>query len=129
MRVWIFRIWVFFFTAWVACAAQGADHDMTMKHGTSMQMDTQSISYLPSSHASSGTGWQPASVPGRFWMSSHAGWDLMAHGALFLTYNQQGGPRGSGKAESVNYLMFMEQHKLGAGTLLLRQMFSAESLT
>ena len=53
----------------------------------------------------------------------------MAHGVLFLTYNQQGGPRGVGKAESVNVLMLMEQHKLGKGTLLLRQMFSAESLT
>ena len=62
-------------------------------------------------------------------MTSQSGWDLMAHGALFLTYNQQGGPRGAGKVESVNYLMLMEQHKVGRGTLLLRQMFSAESLT
>src|ERR1700740_157013 len=62
-------------------------------------------------------------------MTSRADWELMAHGVLFLTYNQQGGPRGVGKAESVNVLMLMEQHKLGKGTLLLRQMFSAESLT
>jgi hypothetical protein len=62
-------------------------------------------------------------------MTTHAEWDVMAHGVLFLTYNQQGGPRGAGKAESVNYLMFMEQHRLGPGTLLFRQMFSAESLT
>ena len=87
------------------------------------------LSFLPSLHASSGTGWQPASVPERIWMTSRAGWDLMLHGQLFLTYNQQGGPRGAGKAESVNYLMFMEQHRLGSGTLLLREMFSAESLT
>jgi hypothetical protein len=53
----------------------------------------------------------------------------MLHGTVFATYNQQGGPRGAGKAESVNYLMAMEQHRLGAGTLLFRQMFSAESLT
>jgi hypothetical protein len=53
----------------------------------------------------------------------------MAHGVVFLTFNHQGGTRGAGKAESVNYLMFMEQHKLGRGTLLLREMFSAESLT
>src|SRR5439155_11518479 len=43
--------------------------------------------------------------------------------------NQQGGPRGVGKAQSVNNVMFMEQHKLGPGTLLLKQMYSAESLT
>jgi hypothetical protein len=53
----------------------------------------------------------------------------MAHGQVFLTYNLQGGPRGEGKAESVNYFMFMEQHSLRKGTLLFRQMFSAESLT
>ena len=58
-----------------------------------------------------------------------SGWVLMAHGAIFIDYNQQGGPRGEGKAESVNWGMLMEQHKLGAGTILFRQMFSAESLT
>ena len=112
-------------------AAQQSEHNM-QAHSPSMQgmqMEPEAAPYLPSPHASSGTGWQPASVPARIWMTSRGGWDLMAHGALFLTYNQQGGPRGAGKAESVNYLMFMEQHKLGPGTLLLRQMFSAESLT
>lgn len=54
---------------------------------------------------------------------------VMAHGALFADYNHQGGPRGVGKAESVNWGMLMEQHQLGKGTLLFRQMFSAESLT
>lgn len=84
---------------------------------------------LPSPHVSSGTGWQPASVPQPMWMISRGGWELMAHGQLFATYNQQGGPRGEGKAESENYLMTMEQRHLWGGTLLLRQMFSAESLT
>ena len=63
------------------------------------------------------------------WMTTHGNWDLMAHGVFLLTYNHQGGPRGAGKAESVNYLMTMEEHRLGPGTLLFRQMFSAESLT
>jgi hypothetical protein len=54
---------------------------------------------------------------------------LMAHGVIFTDYNQQGGPRGAGKAESVNMGMLMEQRKWGAGTILFRQMFSAESLT
>ena len=62
-------------------------------------------------------------------MISRGGWDLMAHGTLFATYNQQGGPRGEGKAESVNYLMLMEQHGLWRGTILFREMLSAESLT
>src|SRR4029077_17007720 len=34
-----------------------------------------------------------------------------------------------GKAESVNFGMLMEDHRLGPGTILFRQMFSAESLT
>ena len=43
------------------------------------------------------------------------GWELMAHGVIFVDYNQQGGPRGAGKAESVNWGMLMEQHQLGVG--------------
>jgi hypothetical protein len=100
-----------------------------MKDMPGMDMSASASDWKPSPHAGSGTSWQPASVPGYFWMTSRGHWDLMAHGELFLTYNQQGGPRGVGKAESVNVLMLMEQHKLGKGTLLLRQMFSAESLT
>jgi hypothetical protein len=56
---------------------------------------------------------------------------LGADGAcsIFIDYNQRGGPRGAGKAESVNYAMLMQQHRLGSGTILFREMFSAESLT
>ncbi len=101
----------------------------TMPNLPGMHMGDASSSFLPSFHAGSGTGWQPASVPAHLWMTSRGGWDLMAHGTIFLTYNQQGGPRGEGKAESVNYLMLMEQHRLGPGTILFREMLSAESLT
>jgi hypothetical protein len=87
--------------------------------------------WMPSPHASSGTGWQPAAtdVDAPMWMKPFGAWDVMAHGVIFIDYNQQGGPRGEGKAESVNWLMLMEQHKLGRGTILFREMFSAESLT
>jgi hypothetical protein len=99
-----------------------------------MSMDMEGMqmpgpSSLPSLHAGSGTAWEPASVPAREWMLMRGGWMLMAHGQIFIDYNQQGGPRGEGKAESVNWGMLMEQHKLGSGTILFRQMFSAESLT
>jgi len=94
-----------------------------------MNMDAHPASPLPSPHEGSGTGWQPASVQGHEWMWMRSGWELMAHGDIFVDYNQQGGPRGAGKAESVNWGMLMEQHKLGAGSILFRQMFSAESLT
>ena len=90
---------------------------------------TPDLTFLPSFHVSSGTAWQPASVSEPMWMASHGEWQFMVHGTIFLTYNQQGGLRGEGKAESVNYAMFMEQHRLGRGMLLFRQMLSAESLT
>ena len=100
----------------VALEAQNADANMPGMH-----MD-ETVT-LPSPHASGGTGWQPASVPEREWMISRGGWDLMAHGVIFATYNQQGGPRGEGKAESVNYLMLMQQHRLGRGMILFARCF------
>ncbi|MBI1741311.1 MAG: hypothetical protein HYR57_10595 [Candidatus Koribacter versatilis] len=118
-------------------AAQEASHNMSGHDHTAqtqaamggMDMPQPTPDWLPSPHVSSGTGWQPAAAPAHLWMKPLAGWDLMAHGALFVDYNQQGGPRGAGKAESVNWLMLMEQHPVGRGTVLFRQMFSAESLT
>ena len=80
-------------------------------------------------HLGSGTAWEPVSAPEHEWMWMPGGWELMAHGVIFTDYNQQGGPRGEGKAESVNWGMLMEEHPLGRGTILFRQMFSAESLT
>lgn len=103
-----------------------SDQDASM---AGMNMGAAEDQALPSPHAGSGTGWQPASVPGHEWMLMSGGWELMAHGVIFADYNQQGGPRGEGKAESMNWGMFMEQHRLGKGTILFRQMLSAESLT
>src|ERR1700751_2144316 len=107
-----------------------ADHNMgDMQDTPGMTMPMSALDWMPSPHAGSGTSWEPASAPAHMWMTQRGGWDLMAHGVVFLDYNQQGGPRGAGKAESVNVFMLMEQHKLGKGSLLFRQMFSAESLT
>jgi hypothetical protein len=116
---------------WVAvgalvCSGSGQDSSMG---GMNMGMDEHGAAQLPSPHQGSGTAWEPASVPAHEWMRMRGGWELMAHGVIFAGYNQQGGPRGEGKAESVNWGMLMEQRQLGRGTILLRQMFSAESLT
>ena len=94
-----------------------------------MNMSKDLPGWLPSPHDGSGTGWQPAATPSPMWMKSFGAWDLMAHGVLFIDYNHQGGPRGGGKAESVNWLMLMQEHQLGHGTILFREMLSAESLT
>jgi hypothetical protein len=112
----------------LATAQTSAPDHSTHDRGE-MHMDSHETTDLPSSHAGTGTGWQPASVPSYEWMFMRGGWELMAHGAIFVDYNQQGGPRGAGKAESVNYGMLMEDHRLGSGKILFREMFSAESLT
>lgn len=109
--------------------AAADDSSSGMEDMPGMQPAEAAGIWLPSFQEGSGSSWQPASVSGPMWMKSLGGWELMAHGNIFITYNQQGGPRGAGKAESVNYAMFMEQHKLGHGSLLFRQMLSAESLT
>lgn len=106
-------------------SAQQVEDMQGMKMGTMEHPNA----VLERFYAGSGTAWGPASQPGHEWMTSSDGWDLMLHGVVFATYNQQGGPRGAGKAESVNWLMSMEQHRLGGGTIFFRQMFSAESLT
>ena len=130
------RRFVFWFIYFSALSALSAGQDSAtggMQMGAmqmgNLKMGQQEVSTLPSPHAGSGTAWEPASVPAHEWMLMPGGWELMAHGVIFTDYNQQGGPRGEGKAESVNWEMLMEQHALGSGTILFRQMFSAESLT
>ena len=132
MRRILFAILLLAGTAWGQDAEQNAAQATPPQQDTSMagmHMEEHVASPLPSPHEGSGTAWQPASVSGHEWMWMGDSWELMAHGTIFIDYNQQGGPRGEGKAESVNWGMLMEQHKLGRGTILLRQMFSAESLT
>ncbi len=77
----------------------------------------------------SGTALQPASTPMYAWMFMPGEWMVMLHGELKIGYNQQGGPRGVGKAESENWLMLMAERKVGPGRLMIRGMFSAEPLT
>jgi hypothetical protein len=124
-------LWLVYFSVLSALAAgqDSQDSSMSGMQMGGMKMQQQEVSTLPSAHAGSGTAWEPASVPAHEWMLMRGGWELMAHGVIFTDYNQQGGPRGEGKAESVNWEMLMEQHALGSGTILFRQMFSAESLT
>ncbi len=132
MRILILYLLVgVFLVPCVRSQESGQDHGAPMSSMPGMDMgETETTpDWMPSPHVSSGTGWQPAVTPDHSWMKAFHGWDLMAHGVVFAGYNQQGGPRGAGKAESVNWLMLMEQHPLGKGTILFREMFSAESLT
>ena len=77
----------------------------------------------------SGTSWQPSS--GRMHMHHKVAgdWLLMFHYNLIVAMNRQGGPRGVTKLDSANWFMPVAYHKLGAGTLQLRGMLSAEPFT
>lgn len=101
--------------------AQHKPHDM--QNMSDMDM---SKNHEQPTHLMSGTHLEPASTPASMWMKQAGPWMLMAHGNLFLTGNFQGGPRGLHRFESTNWLMFMEQRKLGKGTLEFRQMLSAD---
>ena len=140
MKIGLFSGLILFVLSAVSACAQQSPAPAPLEHqasqqqdtsmaGMNMPMDEPNVFHLPSPHEGSGTAWQPASVQGPAWMWMSGGWEFMAHGVIFVDYNQQGGPRGGGKAESVNWGMLMEQHKLGAGTILFSEMFSAESLT
>ena len=133
-RSYRFRLWlvsiVLSLTAAGFSQQSGHAHDMS-------QMDMQQMNMAPAvAYAekmelgfSSGTAWQSTAAPENMWMKRWRAWDLMAHGNLFVDFNHQGGPRGAGKLESENWLMFMEQRKAGRGMLQFRQMLSAEPLT
>ena len=77
----------------------------------------------------SGSSLLPSSSPlyMQHWIKGD--WLLMLHYNLVVDVNHQGGPRGQTKFESANWFMPMAYHKLGAGTLQLRGMFSAEPFT
>jgi hypothetical protein len=120
---------LFGFLSRVVRAQDASMNGMAMNNGMDMSMEKHSAAQPAAASPSSGTSWEPASVPDHEWMLMPGNWEFMAHGVIFTDYNQQGGPRGEGKAESVNWGMTMEQHKLGKGTILFRQMLSGESLT
>src|ERR1051326_8133589 len=97
--------------------------------GMNMPEHSHGNSFAEHAHFSSGTGWQPIDAPENMWMQAAGGWDLMLHGNLFVTSNNQGGPRGVSKLESMSMAMLMEQKQVGRGVLIFREMFSGDALT
>jgi hypothetical protein len=61
--------------------------------------------------------------------ASNLGWRLMLDGAIFATFDHQGGRRGAQEFESQNWFMAMGTHRLPRGTLTLTGMLSAEPFT
>ena len=58
-----------------------------------------------------------------------ADWTVHVDGALFGTFNRQGGPRGDTEFVSQNWLMAMGMRPLGPGALTVGAMLSMEALT
>ena len=56
-------------------------------------------------------------------------WQVMWDGALFTTFNYQGGTRGDNEVRAQNWLMVMGSRQLGPGTLALSGMASLEPVT
>lgn len=120
-------------------------HDMHHMHmnDTTMQMDYDSMDMPPMSHAfslnlpmsrnGSGTGWLPDSTPMYGYMFHSKKWMYMLHGNIFFRYNHQdvsnAGSRGDEKFDSVNWLMFMGQRRLGKkGLFRFNSMLSFDNL-
>jgi hypothetical protein len=93
-----------------------------------MVMSAHSLIEAEQQHGSSGTSIEPASTPVPMWMSDHDGWRLMLHANAFAadTQQQADSPRNRDAFFSTNWIMPMAQHKLGAGELTVRAMFSFE---
>jgi len=97
--------------------------------GMEMPEHSHGSTFAEHAHFSSGTGWQPIDAAENMWMWQPNGWDVMLHANLFVTSNNQGGPRGVSKLESMSMAMLMEQKKFGRSLLLFREMFSGDALT
>ncbi len=57
------------------------------------------------------------------------GWQVMEDGAVFLMFNNQGGPRGETEVKAPNWWMGMARHPAGRGSLTLNLMLSLDPAT
>jgi hypothetical protein len=105
--------------------------DLMVMSGEQMgvRVGASATNWTPMGQMGSGTAWQPASTRVPMWHGRAGEWLLMMHGEAKLGVNSQGGPRGTTKFESQNWLMPMAYRRVGRGTLQLRGMFSLEPLT
>jgi hypothetical protein len=77
----------------------------------------------------SGTSWLPAAAPMRAFHLQVSDRRVMIHGAVFLQYVKEFGPRGNYQLGSMNWIMADAYRSLGGGALRLRAMVSAEYWT
>src|SRR5437879_9450266 len=84
---------------------------------------------VPEQRAGSGTSWLPDATPMHAIHLAWCSWTLMTHGAVFLQFDDQGGPRGGSQLGVVNWGMLAASRGALGGRLHLRLMLSAELLT
>src|SRR5690349_1958657 len=95
------------------------DDTMKMMHHD-MDMGNMSHSFslnLPMNRNGSGTGWLPDASPMYGYMMHSRKWMYMAHGSVFLRYNNQDfnnkGIRGDSRFDAPTWFMLMGQRKVG----------------
>jgi hypothetical protein len=111
--------------------AQAQPHD-TMSHGAMASGDMAEPPTplgIPDTRDASGTSWQPESTPMFMWHAMTGGWSLGLHMNAFAGYDGQAGMRGDDRFVSINWVMGMARHALGAGDLTVRTMLSLEPAT
>jgi len=111
------------------------DHEQTSQmpmpmgeHSADAMQMTGALGPYAVQRESSGTAWQPDSSEHEGLHAMSGDWMLMAHGALNLVFDTQGGPRGDDKAFVSGMLMGMARRPLGDGTLQLKAMVSPDPL-
>jgi hypothetical protein len=90
---------------------------------------TASVVDFPHQREGSGTSWLPDESPMYAVHAEYNGWELMAHGSMFLQFLRESGNRGDEQFGSVNWAMGMARRPLGEGRLALRAMLSLEPWT
>jgi hypothetical protein len=123
-------------TAAASAAQQPKDDNMQDMPGMNMGQMHDMPSMQPQNfideilqHDTSGTSAQPNSTPVPMLMTIRGAWTLMFHANVFVTDQQQTGPRGADKFFSTNWLMGMAQRKAGPGIFTIRTMSSLEPAT
>jgi hypothetical protein len=110
----------------ITARAQDVPADADHEH---MQMQHDEATSLFPSREGSGTAWLPQTTPMYAFHRDVGSWQVMLHGNAFLQYLADAGDRGRDQAGSINWLMVMARHEVGAGRVGLRGMFSAEPWT
>ena len=121
---------------WVIAALCGALAAAVPIARAAAQMDMQGMPRaaslplgIPEQRMGSGTSWLPDAAPMQAIHVPLGAWTAMAHGAVSLLLDAQGGPRGGTEVKLVNWGMGSLVHAVAGGRLELRVMLSAEPAT